>query len=125
MIRILIVDDADAIREGLQSLLNREPDFEVIGTARDGPEALVMGLELLPHVVVMDAQMPGMDGVEVTKHLKETSSDIGVLLLSVFMDYMERGVTAGADGCLLKDCEPQELYSQVRRIGAKYQKQGI
>ena len=124
MTRILIVDDSVAIREGLYSLLDRQPDFEVVGSAGDGREGLDMALESLPDVVVMDAQMPNMDGVEATRRIKEGSPSIGVLFLSVFTDYMEMGIAAGADGYLVKDCEPQELYSEVRRIAAEYQQQG-
>ena len=123
MIRIFVVDDSPAIREGLYSLLGRQPDFEVVGSAEDGREGLDRALELLPDVVIMDAQMPNMDGVEATRRIKEGSSSIGILFLSVFTDYMEMGMAAGADGYLVKDCEPQELFSEVRRIAAEYKQQ--
>ncbi len=124
MIRVLIVDDSVAIREALYSLLDHEPDFEVVGAAGDGLEGLSNALELLPDVVIMDAQMPEMDGVEATKRIKDTSPNIGVLFFSVFTDYIEMGMTAGADGFLVKDCERQELFSEVRRIAAEYRQQG-
>ncbi len=124
MIRILIVDDSVAIREGLYSLLDGQPDFEVVGAAGDGLEGLSKALELLPDVVIMDAQMPKMDGVEVTKCIKDASHRIGVLFFSVFIEYIEMGMTAGADGYLVKDCECQELFSKVRSIAAEYQQQG-
>ena len=121
MTRILIVDDSVPIRDGLYTLLDGQPDFQVVGAAGDGQEGLDKALELLPDVIIMDAQMPNMDGVEATRRIKEASPAIGVLFFSVFTDHMERGIAAGADGCLIKDCEPQELYSEVRRIAAKYQ----
>ena len=124
MTRILIVDDSVAIRDGLYSLLDRQPDFEVVGSAGDGREGLDKALGLLPDVVIMDAQMPNMDGVEATRRIKEGSPRIGVLFFSVFTDYMEMGMTAGADGYLVKDCEPLELFSEVRRIAAEYRQQG-
>ena len=124
MIRILIVDDSVAIREALYSLLDREPDFEVVGAAGDGLEGLSEALELRPDVVIMDAQMPEMDGVEATKRIKDASPSVGVLLFSVFTDYIEMGMTAGADGYLVKDCERRELFSEVRRIAAEYRQQG-
>ena len=97
MIRILIVDDSVAIREGLYSLLDRQPDFEVVGAAGDGLEGLSKALELLPDVVIMDAQMPKMDGVEATKRIKDASPSVG---------------------------ERQELFSEVRRIAAEFRQQG-
>jgi len=124
MIRILIVDDSVAIREGLHSLLDGQPDFEVVGAAGDGLEGLSKALELLPDVVIMDAQMPRMDGVEATKRIKESSHSVGVLFFSVFIEYIEMGMTAGADDYLVKDCERQELFSKVRSIAAVYQQQG-
>ncbi len=124
MIRILIVDDSVAIREGLYSLLDGQPDFEVVGAAGDGLEGLSKALELLPDVVIMDAQMPRMDGVEATKRIKDSSNSVGVLFFSVFIEYIEMGMTAGADGYLVKDCERRELFSEVRRIAAEYRAAG-
>ena len=124
MTRILVDDDSVAIREGLYSLLGRHPDFEVVGSAEDGREGLDKALELLPDVVIMDAQMPNMDGVEATRRIKEGSASVGVLFFSVFTDHIERAITAGADGHLVKDCEPRELFSEVRRIAAEYQQKG-
>ena len=74
--------------------------------------------ELLPDVVIMDAQMPNMDGVEATRLIKLTLPGVGVLSLSVFADYLEASIAAGAEGYLMKDCEPEELFSELRRIAA-------
>lgn len=70
MTRILVVDDSVAIRESLSSLLNRQPDLDVVGTARDGLDGLDKALGSLPDVVIMDAQMPNMDGAETTSRMK-------------------------------------------------------
>ena len=118
MIRILIVDDSAAIRDALSSLLNAAKGFEVVGLAGDGLEAVERAGELLPDVVLMDAQMPNMDGVEATRHIKQTLPNLGILVLSVFADYLEASIDAGAEGYLMKDCEPEELFSELRRIAA-------
>ena len=118
MIQILIVDDSAAIRDGLSSLLNQQGDFEVIGFAGDGLEAVARARELLPDVVLMDAQMPNMDGAEATRHIKQTLPGIGVLSLSVFADCLEASIAAGADGYLMKDCGLQELLTELRRVAA-------
>ncbi len=118
MIRILIVDDSAAMRDALSSLLNAANCFEVVGIAGDGLEAVERAGELLPDVVIMDAQMPNMDGIEATRHIKQTLPGVGVLSLSVFADYLEASIDAGAEGYLMKDCEPEELFSELRRIAA-------
>ncbi len=118
MIRILIVDDSAAIRDALSSLLNQQGDFEVVGIAGDGLEAEARAGELLPDVVLMDAQMPNMDGIEATRHIKQTLPGVGVLSLSVFADYLEASIAAGAEGYMMKDCEPEQLFSELRRVAA-------
>ncbi len=118
MIRVLIVDDSAAMRDALSSLLNAANCFQVVGIAGDGLKAVERAGELLPDVVLMDAQMPNMDGVEATRRIKQTLPGIGILVLSVFADCLEASVDAGAEGCLTKDCEPEELFSELRRIAA-------
>ena len=118
MIRVLIVDDSAAMRDALSSLLNAANCFEVVGIAADGLEAVEKAGELLPDVVMMDAQMPNMDGVEATLHIKQILPGVGILVLSVFADYLEASKDAGAEGYLMKDCELEELFSELRRIAA-------
>ena len=118
MIRILIVDDSAAMRDALSSLLNAANGFEVVGIAEDGLEAVERAGELLPDVVMMDAQMPNMDGVEATIQIKQILPGVGILVLSVFADYLEASIDAGAEAYLMKDCEPEELFSALRRIAA-------
>ena len=116
MIRILIADDSQVIWDCLRSLLEAQSDFEVVGVAKDGEEAVKKVKELLPDVVIMDAQMPRVGGVEATRRIKEAFPRVGVLFFSVFVDSMEESVRAGADRCLAKDCYPEELFSEARRI---------
>ncbi len=116
MIRVLIADDSNAIRDSLASLLNPANGLQVVGLAGDGLEAVKKITELLPDVVIMDARMPDMDGIEATRHIKRTIPAVGILLFSAFDDYMEAGIAAGADGYLMKDCEPKELFAELKRI---------
>ena len=118
MIRVLIVDDSAAMRDALSSLLDAANCFQVVGIAADGLEAVEKAGELLPDVVMMDAQMPNMDGVEATLHIKQILPGVGILVLSVFADYLEASKDAGAEGYLMKDCELEELFSELKRIAA-------
>ena len=118
MIRVLIADDTSAIRDGVSTLLCPEYGFEVVGLAKDGLEAVTKTQELLPDVVVMDAQMPHMDGIQATQLIKKALPQTGVLVFSVFTDYLEAGMAVGADGCLSKDCDPDDLMSELKRIAA-------
>ena len=118
MIRILIADDSAAIRDAICSLLNPPSGFQVVGLASDGLEAVEKARELLPDVVLMDAQMPNMDGVEATWHIKQTLPGVGVLFLSVFVDYLEASIDAGAEGYLMKDCGLQEFLTELKRVAA-------
>ena len=116
VIRILIADDSTAVQDGVAALLRGVEDFDVVGTAKDGVEALRQASVLRPDVVIMDSQMPRMNGVDCTRRIKQTLSNVGVLFFTVYTDCIEAGRDAGADGYLLKDCEPEELISMSRKI---------
>ena len=118
MIRVLIADDATAVREGLISLLSANPEFEVVGAAGDGLEAIRMTHQLTPDLVIMDAQMPRLDGIEATRRIKRALPMVGILFFSVFTDYIEAGLAAGADGYLSKDCELDQLIAKASEIVA-------
>ena len=118
MIRVLIADDSLDIRDGLSSLVDAQSDFFVVGKAGDGLEAVEMAKDLRPDVVIMDVQMPRMDGIEATRNIKRDLPAISVLFLSTFTDYIEAGRAAGCDGYLTKDCDPKQLYAEVIRIAA-------
>ena len=115
-IRILIVDDQALFREGLKTLLSVQSDFEIVGEAENGQEALRMALQHKPQVVLMDLRMPIMDGVTATRRLKENHSDCRVLVLTTFDDDEDifEGLKAGAVGYLLKDVSSEKLFEAVR-----------
>ena len=114
--RLLICDDSEVILDCLVSVLDPYPQIHIVGTARNGLEAVDKTRELLPDVVIMDARMPVMDGVQAIKSIKAESPSVGVLLLSVFTDCFEEAIEAGADGCMVKDCDPETLVYELGRI---------
>ena len=119
MISLLIVDDSALVRDGLSSLLRLQPDFHILDTAEDGLEAVEKVSTLNPDVVIMDAQMPNVDGMKATEKIKSSSPCVGVVILSAFADYREESICAGCDGCLLKDCDPTELFQIVRDVASR------
>jgi NarL family two-component system response regulator LiaR len=119
-IRVLSVDDHAILRGGLKFLLLAFEDIELVGEARNGPEAVRLCGQLQPDVVLMDMMMPEMDGVAATLAIKEQYSDIQVLVLSSFSDHasVQRAVQAGAIGYLLKDMPMDELADGIRAAAA-------
>jgi DNA-binding NarL/FixJ family response regulator len=113
-IRVLLVDDNEVVREGLKSILEPQPDIEVIGQAADGLEAVAKAEELRPDVILMDAQMPVMDGTEATRRIKQSLPDVKVLFLTVYGDYVGGALAAGASWYLTKDCRRQDLLEGIR-----------
>jgi len=119
MIKILIVDDSAAVRDGLGSILSRHADFKIVGEAIDGPEAIGKAGDLKPDIILMDAQMPEMDGVETTRRIKEHFPKIKVLLLTVHTAYIKEALAAGADGYLMKDCQREELFQTITALSER------
>lgn len=119
-IRILLVDDQRLMREGLRTLLELEPDLCVVGEAGDGQAALDVYAVHAPDVVLMDIRMPGMDGVEATRRLRQRWPDARVMILTTFDDdaYIFDGLRAGARGYLLKDVSGHDLAEAVRTVAA-------
>jgi DNA-binding NarL/FixJ family response regulator len=115
-IRILIVDDQALFREALHTLLSVQPDFEVVGEASNGEEALRLASYSKPDVVLMDLQMPVLDGVTATGRLRELLPDCRVIILTTFDDddYVFEGLRAGAVGYLLKDVSSEKLFEAIR-----------
>ena len=120
MIRILLADDQDLVREGLRMLLEAEPDLEVVGEAADGKQALAEARRLEPDVLLMDVRMPELDGIEATARLAATGSRARILMLTTFDldEYVYLALKAGASGFLLKDATREQLVGAVRTIAA-------
>jgi DNA-binding NarL/FixJ family response regulator len=121
LVRIVVADDHQVVRDGFASLLDTQLDFTVVATARDGSEAMQVSNELHPDVVLMDVRMPGVDGIEATRQL--TSLDAyrpQILILTTFDldEYVYDGLRAGASGFLLKDVTAERLFDAVRVIAA-------
>jgi two-component system nitrate/nitrite response regulator NarL len=117
-LRILLVDDHLLFRKGLARLLDAQPDFEVVGEARDGLEAVEQVQALRPDLVLMDIRMPGCDGLEATRRIKVQMPDVRVVMLTVSDDDQDlaTAVRYGADGYLLKDLLPETLFQQLRGL---------
>jgi len=117
-IRILIADDHPVVREGLFAMLSRESDFEVVGEAKDGVEAVNKAKELSPDVVLMDLRMPELDGVEAINQIKSAKPDTRFIILTTYSDdeYIFRGIEAGARAYLLKDAPREELFRAIRAV---------
>jgi len=117
-IRILIADDHPVVREGLFAMLSRQSDFEVVGEARDGVEAVNKAKELSPEVVLMDLRMPELDGVEAMNQIKSAKPNTKFIILTTYSDddYIFRGIEAGARGYLLKDAPREELFKAIRAV---------
>ena len=116
MIKILIADDHLIIRQGLRLILETETDFELMGEAFDGIEALTLCKRLKPDVVLMDLRMPNMDGLTAIEKLRVEQPNIAVVILTTFNedDLMLRGLQAGARGYLLKDTDRATLFNTIR-----------
>ena len=116
MIRVMITDDHLIVREGLRLILETADDIEVVGEAVDGAECLELVSKLNPQVILMDLQMPRMDGITAIGHLRQDFPDIAIVILTTYNedDLMVRGLRAGARGYLLKDSSRESLLDAIR-----------
>lgn len=120
MIRVLLADDQALIRAGFRALLDSAEDLEVVGEAVDGDEAVALARTLRADVLLMDIRMPGMDGLEATRHIAadEDLAGVRVLVVTTFEsdEYVYEAIRAGASGFLVKDTEPADLLQAVRVV---------
>ena len=126
MIRILLVDDQSIVREGLASLLETQPDLEIVGEAENGKIAIERSLLLKPDIILMDIRMPVMDGVAAIGTLSTQAPEIKILVLTTFDDdaYVTQAMAYGAKGYLLKDTPSVELAQAIRAVNKGYTQMG-
>ena len=118
-IRLVVVDDQALVRSGFRMVLEHQPDFEVVGEAGDGEEAIEVVRAARPDVVLMDIRMPGLDGLQATEDLVGTADwPLRIIILTTFDpdEYVYRALRAGASGFVLKDIPPEELVTSVRAV---------
>ena len=119
-IKILLADDHKIVREGLRSLLEKQPDMEIVAEAEDGRTIVELAMERLPNVVIMDIAMPGLNGIEATHKIIVKTPGIKVVALTMHSDrrFIVEMLKAGASGYLLKDCAFEELTCAIRAVVA-------
>lgn len=115
-IRILLVDDHQVVREGLRRMLELDADLRVVGEAANAKEALTQVESLSPEVILMDIKIPGTDGIELTRQLKEKYPSCSVIMLTLYDEYLTQAIKAGAKGYLLKDVNRDELLRAIRTV---------
>jgi two-component system, NarL family, response regulator DegU len=115
-IRVLLADDHSLFRKGLRHMLDIEEDVEVVGEARDGEEVQRLARELQPDVVLLDINMPVVDGIAAARELRQVAPELGILMLTMFAEdeFLSRALEAGANGYLLKDIPFDQVVSAVR-----------
>lgn len=118
MIKVIIVDDQDIVVEGIKSILEADPDIEVVGSASNGLDAVTLCEKISPNLVLMDIIMPVCDGIEGTRLIKASFPWIKVLVLTTFSDEQNilEAIQNGADGYILKDIKPEELRFTVKNM---------
>ncbi|QBD78775.1 response regulator transcription factor [Ktedonosporobacter rubrisoli] len=117
-IQLVIADDHPVVREGLQKMLGNQPDFEIVGEASTGAEAVKLVSQLQPDVVLMDLRMPDLDGAAATAKIRALEVKTSVLILTTYESSVDilHAIEAGATGYLLKDAKKEELFSAIRTV---------
>jgi two-component system, NarL family, response regulator NreC len=128
-IRVLLADDHGVLRDAMCRLLESQADFEVVGAACDGSDAIVKAEALAPEVIVMDVSMPKLNGIEATRRILKSSPGTGVVMLSMHSsgELVQRALAAGARGYVLKESGADDMMSAVRAVaaGGRYLGEGV
>jgi DNA-binding NarL/FixJ family response regulator len=119
-VRVLVCDDQALVRGGFRAIIDSKPQFEVVGEAENGAEAIALAARRRPDVILMDIRMPVLDGVQATRKLVESGSPAKVLILTTFDldEYVHAAIRAGASGFLLKDVRPADLVAAIEVVAA-------
>jgi len=115
-IQILVVDDHQVVREGLRRMLGEEKDMELVGQGANGEEALFQVEILSPNIVLLDIKMPGVDGIELTRQLRQKYPSCKVIILTFYDEFLTQAIEAGAKGYLLKDISSDTMLDEVQLI---------
>jgi DNA-binding NarL/FixJ family response regulator len=117
-IRVLLADDHPIVREGLATIVSLEEDMQVVGQARGGLEAIQLAVDSRPDVILMDLQMPDVDGVAAIGRIRQLNPNVRILILTIYHDeeHVLAGIKAGADGYLIKDATPEQLLQALRAV---------
>ena len=115
-IRVLLVDDHEIVRRGVRGMLEQEEDMEIVGDCSSAEEALLQAEILSPNIILMEAKMPGISGIEATRRLHQKQAPCNVIMLTSCEDCLAEALDAGAVGYLLKDIKSQELAQAIRRV---------
>lgn len=117
-IRVLIADDHELVRRGLVSIISTEQEFDIIGEAKNGREAIEMAKTTRPDIILLDIRMPDIDGITATKEIKANMPEVKILVLTAFQNEHEifAAIGAGVSGYILKDISPEDLINSIRTI---------
>ena len=114
--KILLVDDHQVVRDGLRHMIELEEDMEIVGEAGEARDAIAKVEALSPDVILMDIKMPGVDGVELTRQVKQKHPSANIIMLTLYDEYLTQAIEAGAVGYLLKDIKREELIRAIRAV---------
>jgi len=116
--RVVLAEDSDVVRRGIRKLLNKAADVEVVGEAKNGFEALQLVKELSPDILLLDVEMPFLNGIEVARRLRKDGNKVQILVLSAYDDkeYIRQMLINGAAGYLIKDESPEQIIESMRRL---------